>query len=50
MSVPTDAPFEIPEEGNNEGARPQDADQGEAYVDESNVPHPKKGDEASEQA
>ncbi|MTB70489.1 hypothetical protein GGG17_00530 [Arsenicicoccus sp. MKL-02] len=40
MSVPTDAVFEIPEDGDNEGARPQEGGEHEAYVDESNVPHP----------
>lgn len=43
MTVATDAVFEMPEDGDNEGERHSDADpQLEAHVDEENVPHPGK--------
>lgn len=43
MSVPTDAVFEIPDDGDNEGPRPQEGGDDQAHVDENNVPHPDAG-------
>lgn len=44
MSVPTDAVFEIPDEGDNEGPRPHDGGDNQAFVDDDNVPQPRRSD------